>query len=299
MYAISKNTTESAPALQDLLGSKNYPAIIQASALEQYTQFYNPTIIELVKNYLQSTDPNLRLNALHAAANLPENVLLPLIVPLLDDPVISVRTEAMNTIAPLYLQLDENKKQRFDAVMNEYLAIQRNLGDRPESYLNSGIALAATGRTNEAEQTYLLGLKRFPKFIAYYGNLADLYRAEKNEPLSKQYLDRGLSLQPTNSELHYAIALWHIRNQDRNAGLNELKKASELDPGNASFTYGYALALHSTHDVQKAISTLENFIAKHGNDPLIISGLISICADAKQMDKVNSYTKLRKDVFGY
>ena len=123
MYAISKNTTESVPALQDLLGSKNYPAIIQASALEQYTQFYNPTIIELVKNYLQSTDPNLRLNALHAAANLPENVLLPLIVPLLDDPVISVRTEAMNTIAPLYLQLDENKKQRFDAVMNEYLGI--------------------------------------------------------------------------------------------------------------------------------------------------------------------------------
>jgi predicted CXXCH cytochrome family protein len=299
MYAASKNTTGSETSLYDLLASKNYPAIIQATALEQYNQFYTPRITEEIKNYLQSTDPDLRLNALHAAANLPQDVLLPLAVPLLDDPVLSVRTEAVSTIAPFYSQLDENKKQRFDAVMNEYLVIQGNLGDRPESFLNSGIILTATGRTKEAEQSYLLGIKRFPQFIAYYGNLADLYRSEHNEAGAKEYLGKGLLLQPGNATLHYAIALWYIRNQNHAAGSAELKKASQLDPANASFKYAYALALNSTHEAQKAISTLENFTSKYGNDPLILNGLISLYQDSKQTNKADYYTSLRKNVFGY
>jgi tetratricopeptide (TPR) repeat protein len=112
--------------------------------------------------------------------------------------------------------------------MNEYLTIQRNLGDRPESYLNQGIVLAATGKTADAEQAYLFGLKRFPAFVAYYGNLADLYRAENNEGRAKEYLDKGLSIQPDNAELHYAAALWYERKKDRVSGLREFKKAVDL-----------------------------------------------------------------------
>ena len=299
MYAISKNTTESEPALNSLLASKNYPAIIQATALEQYDQFNTPGIVEHIKNYLRSADPELRLNALHAAASLPQDLLLPLITPLLDDPIISVRTEAMNVIAPFYSQLDENRKQRFDVVMNEYLGLQRNLGDRPESYLNQGIVLGATGRMADAEQAYLFGLKRFPKFAGYYGNLADLYRAQNNDVRAKDYLDQGLLVQPANAELHYALGLWFVRNQKRAEGVNELKKASELDPENGSFTYGYALGVQSTQDAKKAITILENFVSKHGNDPMVLSGLMSLYQDAKQMDKANYYANLRKSVFGY
>ena len=299
MYAISKNSTESEAALHDLLASKNYPSIIQATALERYTQFYSPRILQQIKNYLQHPDPDLRLNALHAAGNLPQDVMLQFVIPLLDDPIVAVRTEAMSTIGPLYSQLDESKKQRFDAVMNEYLAIQRNLGDRPESYLNQGIVLAATGRTSEAEQVYLFGLKRFPGFIGLYGNLADLYRSQNNESKAKEYLDKGLAVQPGNADLHYAIALWYERGKDRAAGLRELKKASELNPAGASFTYGYALALQENREVEKAISTLENFIKKYGNDPLILGGLISICQESRQENKANYYLNMRKTVFGY
>ncbi|HYK44829.1 MAG TPA: cytochrome c3 family protein [Parafilimonas sp.] len=298
MYAVSKNTSESEPALNDLLASKNYPAIIQATALERYT-FYTPRIVEQIKNYLQSPDPNLRLNAVHSAANLPQETLLSIVTPLLDDAVISVRTEAMNAIAPFYSQLDPDKKQRFDAVMNEYLTIQRNLGDRPESYLNQGIVLAATGKTADAEQAYLFGLKRFPSFVAYYGNLADVYRAENNEEKAKEYLDKGLSIQPGNAELHYAAALWYERKKDRVSGLREFKKAVDLNPADGSFTYAYALALQSEHQLQPAIAILENYTSKQGNDPLVLNGLISMYQESKQPAKVSYYTDLRKSVYGY
>ena len=299
MYAISKKTRGSEAALHDLLSSKIYPAIIQATALEQYDQFSTPGMINLMKNYLLSPDANVRLNAIHASANLSPDVLLATIAPMLDDSVLAVRMEAMNALGPLYSQLGESWTQRFDAVMDEYLTIQKSLGDRPESYLNQGIILAATGKTADAELTYLFGLKRFPTFIAYYGNLADLYRAENNERKAKEYLDIGLAIQPQNAELHYALGLWYVRSQKRADGVNELKKASDLNPVNASFAYAYALGLQATKGAQKGIAILENFTAKHGNDPLVLSGLISLYQDSKEFEKANYYSGLRKSVFGY
>ena len=68
----------------------------------------------------------------------------------------------MNSLAPLYAQLDESTKQKCIGVMNEYIQNQKYLSDRPEGYINQGIVFSATGRIKEAEQIYLLGLETFP-----------------------------------------------------------------------------------------------------------------------------------------
>lgn len=298
LNTISKNTTESLRDLNQLL-TQNYPDIIKATALEQYTAFYSPQLITEIKKYLHSPDPNFRLNAIRATVNFPSEILLSEITPILGDPVLSVRTEAMNSLAPLYAQLDESTKQKFIGVMNEYIEIQKYLSDRPEGYINQGIVFSATGRINEAEQIYLLGLKRFPEFIAFYGNLADLYRSQNLDTKAKEYLDKGLTITPANGTLHYALGLWYIRNHNESEGLNELKKAASLEPSNPSYLYGYAIGLVSIHETQKAIQLLDGYITKHGNDPLILNGLISIYQDIKQDDKVGYYANIRKNIFGY
>jgi len=299
MYAISKRTVESEDALYNLLSSTVYPAIIKATALEQYSQFSSPRNIEQVKSYLRSNDPNLQLNALHAMPSLPAELVLPLVAPMLNDPVIAVRIEAMSTLAPSYAQLDENNKQRFDQVLNEYLGIQRNICDRPEGFLNQGIVLTATGGVGEAEQLYLQGLKRFPKFIPLYANTADLYRSLGNETRSKEYLQAGLLLQPGNAMLHYSLGLWYVRSKDNKTAMRELQKAIQLNPSDASFVYAYAIGLYTKGDSQQAIHMMQAFLSKYGNNPLIINGLLSLYQDMKQTDKVDYYTELRKQVYGY
>jgi len=299
MYAISKRTVESEDALYNLLSSTVYPAIIKATALEQYSQFSSPRNIEQVKSYLRSNDPNLQLNALHAMPSLPAELVLPLVAPMLNDPVIAVRIEAMSTLAPSYAQLDENNKQRFDQVLNEYLGIQRNMSDRPEGFLNQGIVFSATGRTAEAEQIYLQGIKRFPKFIALYANIADLFRATGNEEKSKEYLRQGLLLQPNNGTLHYSLGLWYVRNKENENGMKELQKAIQVNPSDPTFVYAYAVGMYSKGATQQAVLSLEKFIVKYGNDPLIINGLISLNQDMKYNEKVDYYQGLRKKVFGY
>jgi hypothetical protein len=57
--------------------------------------------------------------------------------------------------------------------------------------------------------------------------------------------------------------------------------------------------LFSTGKAAEAISILENFLAKNGNNATILDALVSICQDQKLVDKGNKYAQLRKEVFGY
>jgi tetratricopeptide (TPR) repeat protein len=297
MFAISKMVRESEPSLNELLSSKNYPAIIKATAIEQYSVF--PTTLNHVQTYLQSSDAFLRLNALKAVANFPPETILSSADALMDDPVRSVRFEAMLRLAPFAQQLSPGRKMVFDKVVNEYINVQQGLTDRPEGFLNQGIVLGLTGRPNDAEAIYLSGIKRFPAFVPYYMNLADVYRSQNEEVKAKEFIDKGLTLQPKNAELHYALGLWCVRQNDHVNGTQELKKAFDIDPANATVTYGYAVSLFSAGKVPDAIRILENFLTKNGNNTTILDGLISICQDQKLAGEANKYLSLRREVFGY
>jgi len=299
MHSISKFSEGSEANLNDLLNANAYPAIIKASALEQYTVFATQRTTDQVQRYLQSTSLLLRLSALKALANFPPETVAAYADKLMDDAVASVRFEAMLRLASLSQQLSQERRMVFDKVFNEYIAVQQGLTNRPEGFLNQGIVLGMTGKWDEAESIYLQGINRFPRFVMFYMNLADVYRSESQEAKAKEYIDKGLALQPKNADLHYALGLWYVRQKDHTNGIKEFKKAFALEPSNASVVYGYAVAVFSTGQPSEAIAVLESFLTKNGNNAMILEGLISICQDQKLLDKANRYALLRKNVFGY
>jgi tetratricopeptide (TPR) repeat protein len=299
LNTVSKENSDSKNALRQLL-TANYPSIIMASAMHNYNEILTAQTVDRAKNFLHSPDPFLRLNALHVAENFPAELLLQVVPPLLNDPIITVRTEAMNVLLPAYAQLDEDTRHRFDVLMQEYLAMQRFSSDRPEGYLNQGITFVGTGRTNEAEEIYLLGLKRFPSFVQFYANLADLYRGAGQEARSRELLDKGLQLQPKNASLHYALGLWFIRHKEKDKALSELEKAKQLDPANSTFTYGYAIGVQSIqNNSARAVQLLENYDKKYGSDPLILNALAQFYQQLQQPEKASRILNKRKEVFGY
>lgn len=299
LYKITRYNTESEPSLYELLTSKNYPAIIKAAAVDRYNTFSSNRITEQVLLLSGSSDANLRLNALKAIAHLPPERIIPLVSPSLNDAVKAIRLQAVFVLSPYSAQLSDDVKPHFQSLLNEYLVVQQNLSHRPEGFLNQGIILAQCGRTAEAEQVYLKGIKQFPKFIAFYVNMADLYRSLNDEASSKAYIDKGLSLMPENPDLFYALGLWYVRKNDIANGITALKKAAALNPASAFIIYGYAVSLFSSGKTKEAITLLENYLSKNGNNPQVLDGLVSICQDAKQVDKANHYALLRKNVFGY
>ena len=297
---ISKREKGSEAAMYELLTSNLYPAIIKSTALHQYNHYFSKRIIDQNKNFLLSSDARLRLSALQAISGLPENVVMTSVLPLLNDPIRMVRMEALSTIAPYYTKLDEGSKRQFETVMNEYMAIQTNMSHRPEGFLNRGILLMSIGKIDEAEQLYLMGISRFPKFIPMYINLADLYRAKSYDANSKIYLDKGLQINPSDAFLQYTSGLWYIRNKNQVEGMAALKKAIRLAPQNPTFVYAYAIGLYSTGDKARAFQLLEKFITGGNNDPLIFDGLISIYKDTNNSERADYYLKMRNEIFpGY
>jgi len=57
--------------------------------------------------------------------------------------------------------------------------------------------------------------------------------------------------------------------------------------------------LFSTGKPKEAVTVLENYLSKYGNDPLILEGLIAVYQDLKQPEKAIHYADIRKKVFGY
>ncbi|MFT3844439.1 MAG: multiheme c-type cytochrome [Lacibacter sp.] len=299
LYNISSFVKESEASLFQLLSSKNYPAIIKATALEQYNVFATARTREQVMNYISDNDPFLRLNALKALASYPQEMLVPAATPLLADEVAAVRYEAMVTVAPYSNTLDEETKKQFTAVMKEYLTVQQKLSHRPEGYLNRGIILSITGNNEDAERTYTEGIRRFPAFLPFYINLADHYRQTGNEQKSKELIGKGLALQPSSADLNYAAGLWYIRQKDYKTGMMFLQKAASLNPSATQLVYAYATGLFSTGEQEKAIKMFEDYLHTYGNNPTIVDGLISFCNETNQKEKAAQYSMKRKEVFGY
>ncbi|MEO7766057.1 MAG: multiheme c-type cytochrome [Ferruginibacter sp.] len=299
LHNISQYINESEPSLFQLLSSKNYPAIIKATAMEQYGYYTSAKVSKLIFEELKNSNPLLRLSALKALSAYPTEKAIPYVTPLLYDSVVSVRMEAMSLLAPGFAKLMGDESNRFYAVMNEYMNVQEQMSHRPEGFFNRAIIKAYIGDFESATQLYISCLQRFPNFVQAYINLIDLYRQQDKEGEAKKMIEAGLKKHSGNPFLHYASGLWYIRKKDNVNGLAELKKAAFSGPQDPQITYAYAVGLYSTGEAAKAIQVLEKFGAKYGNQPSILDGLISICMDAKQTGKANKYLETRKDIFGY
>ena len=299
MFAVSSYIKESEPSLYELLQNRNYPAIVRATAMEQYGYYSSSRINSIIFEELKSIDPNMRLNALKALRNYPPENLLGHVEQLLYDKVAAVRMEAISLMAPQFAKLGETDAKRFNEVMKEYITVQEQMSHRPEGYFNRAIIKNFTGNSNEAEQLYLICIQRFPEFVPAYSNLIDLYREQGKDDDAKGIADKGLLKNPGNAYLHYAMGLWHIRKKDNANGLAELKKAAEADPANSQMTYGYSIALFSTGKQKVALQLLEQSRSKYGNHSLLLDGIISISQDLGQTEKAAQYTAIRREVFGY
>lgn len=299
LYAISRYVKESEPSLYEILQHKNYPAIIRATAMEQYGYYTTSRVFAIILEELQSKDPLLRLNALKALRNYPPANSRAHVLPLLADKVAGVRQEAMMVLAPQYSQLNESDRKLFSVVQEEYNAVQTQMSHRPEGYFNRAVIKNFTGAVQEAEHLYRLCVQLYPRFIPAWSNLADLYRDQGREEEARQVIAEGLREHPGSGYLHYSLGLWYIRKKDTGRGVDALRKAATADPGNAQFTYGYAIALFSTSRQAEALKLLEQFQRRYGNQPLVLDGLISVSRDLNLAEKAARYETLRREVFGY
>ncbi len=258
---VLKNGPHAEQNLKHLINDPAIPEIIRASAFELLLNYPNENTLIHIKEGLSSPEPLVRVGAVRASASIPIETRQPIITPLLNDEFRAIRIEVVRALAEVKIEnIESNYKNLYLKAKQEYITAQEQIMWRGEGHYNLALFESGQGNISEAKDHYLKAQSIDPYFPAAYLNLADLFRAEKNEKNSIAQIEMGLSILPENPDLNFSKALYLVRNQTPQEALTYMGKAVSLAPQNSYYSYVYAVALNDFGQTDKALFVLNQAI---------------------------------------
>jgi predicted CXXCH cytochrome family protein len=269
-----KGAADAERLLMDTANDAAAPAIVRASALARLPPFLSARSFESVMASLRDADALVRRAAAEALLGVDPGVRTALAMPLLNDPVRTVRLEALGALLDIPAnQFNSSQRQALDAAIGEYRRIQAANADRADAQTNLGMLEARVGNAIAAEQAYKTAIERQPSFVPARVNLADLYRGQGRETEAEQVLREALGFAPYSAEAHEALGLTLVRQKRLPEALNELAHAAQLAPEVARYAYVHAIALREAGKLTAAIHVLEKAQQRHPSERALLSAL--------------------------
>jgi predicted CXXCH cytochrome family protein len=268
------------PVIDALIGNATEPGIVRASALLLLSHLGSDASLPAWRAALADPDPIVRLGAVRALPAAPSAAIQKDVATRLTDPVRAVRTEAARALAGVDPQiLAAEQRAALSAALLELVAGETVSADRPETHLNLGLLDLRQRQLDQADAEYRTALRLDPKFVPAMVNLADLDRVRGLDQQGAEMLRKAVELEPGNADAHYALGLLLVRQHTYPAALAELRRTTELAPDNTRFVYTYAIALNSTGSHDEALALLRR---AHTNFPAsmdLLSALLSLSRD--------------------
>jgi len=245
------------------------PAMVRASALDRLVRTGAAVDPALLQSLVRHPSPLMRLGVAIAGGGLPDaQSRVTVLGPLLADSTRSVRLEAASGLASVpSAQLSEAERDALRRVSDEYLAVQRFNGDRPEAQVNLGTALATRGDVMGARAAFAEAIRIDSTFVPAYVNLADAERALGDEGQAEAALRRAMTLAPRSGMVAHALGLSLVRQRRYAEGLQMLGEATRREPANSRFAYVYAVALHDGGRPDEALRVLQDALGRNPDDP--------------------------------
>lgn len=253
--------------------SPDIPAIARASALAELPAPDS----DLARRGLADPDPAVRIGALDMLEGVSAGQLWSVAGSALTDPVRGVRIRAAGLLAAIPASsLAKPDRAAFARAAAEFISTQRLNADRPAARTALGDFAARQGNVGEAEAEYRAALRLDPLFSAAAVNLADLYRGQGRDGDGERVLREAIAKSSRDASLHHALGLTLVRLKQRDAALEELRRAAELEPERARYTYVYAVGLQSAGRRGDAQAVLKTNLQRHPNDRETLSALIDL-----------------------
>jgi predicted CXXCH cytochrome family protein len=278
--------------LAQLIEDEEAPSIVRATALALLGRVGTSGTSRVIETALRDADPLVRMGALRAMDAMAPAERLRMALPLLSDPIRTVRVEAVRALATVPAEaMNEQQRSHFLEGVEEYRLAQMANAERPEAHLNLGWLEASQGDTEAAERHYRRAIERDPRFIPAYVNLADLYRAQGRESEGEEQLRHALEIDPEVAEIHHSLGLLLVRRGRHREALEQLARAVELAPEETRFAYVYAVALHDLGQMERSLAVLEKAHEMSPADREILIGLINFYREAGDSGKALGYAR--------
>ncbi|MCB1091995.1 MAG: tetratricopeptide repeat protein, partial [Verrucomicrobiae bacterium] len=266
------------------------PAIVRATALSDLAhQEIHQDTLKYAAARLTDSDPLVR----HEAVGLMERWPTPgdrlrVAGPGLQDSSRAVRVEAARVLAQAVTLMTPEQRASFDRAAGEFEEAQRALSDRATGYLRLGLFYLDQGRAADAEVAYRKGTEIEPDHVPTWINLGELLfqqnRMADAETVFRSAV-RSASLGENRGVAHDALARFLIRLKRYDEGLEELKEAARLLPGDARIQYFLGVAYNSLGRFEDALGPLKKAHELDPNNSEYLIGLATICRDAGRIDE--------------
>jgi Tfp pilus assembly protein PilF len=281
LSSLRKNSDDALDQLYTVLLSSS-PKIATASLVPYLGNYPSRQTYTTTLQMLRHSDPLIRVAAIQSTELYDAPYRSKALLPLLKDPVLTVRIEAARVLMPT----PPPNSADFTKALEEYYQSLLFNADRAESQVALARYWQLHAQPKEVEKAFQEALRIQPQYAPAYVNYADYYRGLEDETKAKEILDRGLTHIPDNASLHYALGLWKVRNKQK--GLNELKRAHELEPEMSQYAYVYAVAL-AEHDILQAVKVLEKNLQHHSGDLRTLFALSHYYTQLGDLDKSAHY----------
>ncbi len=277
--------------LEQVITHPEQPAIVRASAMRALAPWLSPTQAELPIQALDATQPLLRMSAVEALADADPDLRREHLVPLLTDPVRAVRIEAAAALAGASERaMSPEQRTLFQAALDEYIAALEFNADRPETHVRLGNLHAQRGLNEAAQAAYRRALELEQRTVDAWINLADLQRSRASETDVATILHEGLEWLPDSAELHHALGLSLVRQQQLPDAIKALERAAELAPNDPRYGHVLAVALHQLGHFQQARRRLEHVLERHPYHRETLSTLALLHAHTGNRAQARTYS---------
>ncbi len=262
------------PWLIDLAQDAEQPAIVRATAIETLEPF-GASAHDALASFLTDEDPFVRTTAARSLISSPLQQRVGGLLPLLEDPVRSVRMQAARSLAELFKQsiLPERERKLLEAGLDEYRAAQHYSGDLPGPHLNLGRLLEDTGKLAEAVIEYQRALEIDPWFTQAAFNLTALLNRLGRNPEALKILRDSIERFPEEGELHYSLGLLLAELGQMEESLAALTEAGRLVPSNPRIQYNRGLVLQKLGRLGDAENALLGAFALTPEEPQLVHAL--------------------------
>ncbi|SFV56221.1 probable deca-heme c-type cytochrome [hydrothermal vent metagenome] len=288
LQSLRSNSADAPKSLYSILMS-DAPNIAKATATGYLGNYPSKQTYTTTLQMLRNNDGDIRFEALQALESFPPKMKVRELFRLLDDPLKTIRTEAARQLSSFSLgQIDDANKALYERSLNEYIDTLNFNADRPESQLALASLYRHQNQPEKAIEAYQEALRLAPIFAPAYINYSDFLRGRSEERKAYEILRDGIKKIPDIAVLHYSLGLWYVRNKENDKGVEELKKAVELDSDDPRLSYVYAVAI-GEQNPRKAIEILEKSYQKHTGDLQIVSGLAYYYSKVGDTAKAEAY----------
>jgi Flp pilus assembly protein TadD len=161
--------------------------------------------------------------------------------------------------------------------------------DHPPALTNLGNFHAAAQKPLDAELAYREAIEIEPGYVPAYANLADLYRAMGRDGDGEVTLEQGLAAVPGHPTLLHARGLLRVRLNRMDEARVDLEAAAQGAPEEPRFAYVLAIALNSSGDVDGAMATIDESLARHVDHVELLTLAASILRDAGRAAEAETY----------